>query len=115
MPKVAGLPELLQTLPAFPRRLFWMYYSFIGLCLVSFGTASILLAPQLAQGTVLSQAVCLFLAGFWALRLAFATWVLDLTPYLTTRIRRLGYHTLNITFALLVPIYLYSAFAGEQP
>jgi len=115
MPRAVGLPEHLQVLPAFPRRLFWMYYCFIGLCLVSFGAASLLLAPQLAEGTLLSRAVCMFLAVFWTLRLVFATWLLDLDPYLTTAPRKIGYHLLNSAFALLVPIYIYGAVAGGQP
>src|SRR5664279_2384127 len=37
MPLVVNLRAHLALLPIFIRRLFWVYYSFIGLCVVSVG------------------------------------------------------------------------------
>src|SRR5437879_4000807 len=47
MPGVVNLRAHLAALPAFIRRLFWVYYSFIGLCLVSFGCLTFALAAAL--------------------------------------------------------------------
>ncbi len=113
MPRVTGLPESMRQLPPFHRQLFWMYYSFIGFSLISFGLGSFLFAKELSSGTPLARAVCLFLAAFWSLRLFFASWLLDLKPYLTTILKKIGYHVLNTAFALFIPIYAYAAFAGE--
>ena len=115
MPKIVGLREHLATLPSFIRRLFWVYYSFIGLCLVSFGLLTFTLASTLAAGGTLARALCLFLAAFWTLRLIAATFVFDLGPYLTTVPRRIGYHAINLVFVCLPVIYLLAFLKGARP
>lgn len=110
MPGVVGLRTHLATLPPFVRSLFWVYYSFIGLCLVSFGLGSFLLAPELASGTRLARAVCGFLTVFWTIRLVAAHFVFDLRPYLTDPWRRLGLHVANLVFAALPVVYGWIAF-----
>lgn len=114
MPRVVGLPTHLATLPSFIRRLFWVYYAFIGLCLVSFGCLTFALAGRLADGTVLARALCVFFAAFWTLRLI-AAFVFDLSPYLTNAYRRLGYHGINIVFIYLPVVYLLAAWKGGAP
>jgi hypothetical protein len=112
MPRVVSLRSHTAVLPPFIRRLFWVYYAFIGLCLLGFGTISFAFADALASGGALARALCLFLAAFWTLRLIAATFVFDLTPYLTTPFRRIGYHTINIVFIYLPIIYLLVAWKG---
>ena len=112
MPGVVGLRANLAGLPQFIRRLFWVYYSFIGLCLIGFGLITFTQADSLASGSVLARAVCSFLAAFWLLRLVAATFVFDLTPYLTNHWRRLGYYATNIVFTFLPFVYVVAAFKG---
>jgi FtsH-binding integral membrane protein len=112
MPGVVGMRTHLAAVPPFIRHLFWVYYSFIGLCLVSFGTISVVLAPALAAGGTLARAFCLFLAAFWTLRLIAATFVFDMRPYLTNNARRLGYHAINIVFVYLPIVYALAAWKG---
>ena len=114
MPRVVHLRSHLAPLPPFIRRLFWVYYSFIGLCLVSFGTLTILFAPVLAAGGGLARAVCVFLTLFWTLRLTAATFVFDVRPYLTNSYWRLGYHATNVVFAFLPVVYAWAAWAGGR-
>ncbi len=109
MPRAVGLRAQIAGLAPFVRQLFWVYYSFIGLCLVSFGTITFVLAPQLATGSPLAKAICIFLTAFWTLRLAAATWIFDVRPYLATRALRLGYQATNIVFAFLPAVYLIAA------
>lgn len=109
MPRVVGLPRHLALLPSFIRKLVWVYYIFIGLCLISFGALTFFLAPDLASGLPLARAICAFLCLFWLLRLLVATFVFDLQPYLTSRWRTLGYHATNFVFALLPLIYAWAA------
>jgi hypothetical protein len=90
----------------FLRKLFWVYYSLIGLCLIGFGTISVTLAPS---GSPLARGLCGFLALFWTFRLAVAVFVLDVRPFLINTPRRIGYHLLNITFIALPIIYLLAA------
>jgi hypothetical protein len=114
MPGVVGMRSNLAALPPFIRQLFWVYYSFIGLCLVSFGTITITLAPALANGSGLARALCVFFAAFWTLRLFAATFVFDMRPYLTNNWRRLGYQAVNIVFVYLPIVYAWAAWKGGR-
>ena len=114
MPGVVGMRSHLAALPPFIRRLFWVYYSFIGLCLVSFGTITVALAPTLAAGGNLARALCLFLAAFWTLRLIAATFIFDMRPYLTNHWRRVGYQVINVVFVYLPIVYVWAAVKGGR-
>jgi len=105
MPTVVNMRAHLAGLPAFIRQLFWVYYSFIALCLVGFSVITIAFAETLASGSALARAVCVFLAVFWTLRLLVATFVFDMSPYLTSTARRVGYHVLNAAFIYLPIVY----------
>jgi hypothetical protein len=112
MPKVVDLRAHLAALPGFIRQLFWVYYSFIGLCLVSFGCITFIFATSLTAGSPLARALCVFLAAFWTLRLVAATFIFDVTPYLTDPSRWLGYHATNLVFIYLPIVYLLAAWKG---
>jgi hypothetical protein len=112
MPAAVSLRAHLASLPPFIRRLFWVYYSFIGLCLVSFGCITFALARTLAAGGVLAKSLCAFFVVFWTLRLVAATFIFDLSPYLTNSYRRLGYHAINLVFVYLPIVYLLAAWKG---
>ncbi len=112
MPKVVNMHAHLAGLPAFIRQLFWVYYTFIALCLVSFSVITFVFAETLASGTTLARALCVFFALFWTLRLLVATFVFDMRPYLTSRGRRVGYHALNVVFMYLPLVY---ALAASRP
>jgi hypothetical protein len=115
MPRAVNLKNNLAVLPPFIRRLFWVYYTFIGLCLVSFGLMTFTLAGTLAAGGALARALCIFLALFWTIRLIAATFVFDVRPYLTNNFWRLGYHATNVVFLCLPVIYAWAAWKGGMP
>ena len=115
MPRAVNLRAHLAALPPFIRRLFWVYYSFIALCLVSFGLITVTLAGTLAAGGNLARAICAFLAVFWTIRLVAATFVFDVRPYLTSNLWRLGYHATNIVFIYLPVVYAIAAWKGATP
>jgi len=112
MPRTVKMGEHLKSLPPFIRRLFWVYYSFIGLSLVGFGTLTFLFANNMASGEPMARALCIFLAGFWTVRLVAAAFVFDVRPYLTNGFYRLGYHATNVAFVYLVAIYAIAAWKG---
>jgi hypothetical protein len=112
MPQVVDMRAHLEAVPAFIRRLFWVYYTFIALSLLGFSAITFAFADTLAAGGGLARALCAFLAVFWTVRLIAATFVFDMRPYLTTGFRRLGYHILNVVFAYLPIVY---ALAAAQP
>jgi hypothetical protein len=109
MPRVVGMRSHLAALPPFIRQLFWVYYSFIALCLVGFSIITIAFADTLAAGGNLARALCAFFTLFWTLRLIAGTFVFDMRPYLTSSYRRLGYHAINIVFAYLPIVYALAA------
>jgi hypothetical protein len=112
MPRVVNMRTHLAVLPPFIRQLFWVYYSFIGLCLFSFGIITITFADTLAAGSNLARALCAFFAVFWTIRLIAGTFIFDMRPYLTNFYRRLGYHAINIVFAYLPIVYAWAALRG---
>jgi hypothetical protein len=112
MPRAVNLKKHLATLPPFIRRLFWVYYAFIGLSLVSFGLITFTFAGTLATGGGLARAVCAFFALFWTIRLIAAVFVFDVRPYLTNNFWRLGYHATNVVFTYLPVIYAWVALRG---
>jgi hypothetical protein len=115
MPRVVGLGEHIRTLPQFIRQLFWVYYTFIGLCLISFGLGTFFLAEELASGTPLARAACGFLAIFWTVRFIVGSFVFDLRPYLTSTWRRIGLHAANLVFTALPFVYGWAALNGGRP
>ena len=112
MPQAVNLRANLANLPTFIRKLFWVYYTFIGLCLVSFGLITIAFADVLAAGDGLARAMCAFLAAFWTVRLVAATFIFDVRPYLTNALWRLGYHATNVVFIYLPIVYGWAAWKG---
>lgn len=115
MPRAVHLRTHIAILPTFIRRLFWVYYTFIGLCLLSFGLVTVAFAATLSAGGDLARAVCAFLAVFWTVRLVVATLVFDVRPYLTNAFWRFGYHTTNIAFIFLPIVYAWAAWKGGAP
>lgn len=109
MPGRVDLKRHLAGLPPFIRRLFWVYYAFIGLSLVSFGLITVVFADTLAAGGGLARGVCWFLAAFWTLRLVAATFVFDVRPYLANGFWRTGYHLTNVVFVYLPLVYGWAA------
>ncbi|MBM3847411.1 MAG: hypothetical protein FJ405_14160 [Verrucomicrobia bacterium] len=114
MPAATGIRAPLKSLPEFPRRLFWVYFIFLAVCIAGFGTVSILMADDLASGTPLARAVCAFLGTFWLIQCAVALFVFDLTPFLTTPARKLGHLALNITFIIPPLFYFWTAVTGGK-
>jgi hypothetical protein len=112
MPRTVQLSEHLRPLPPFIRNLFWVYYSFIALILVSFGTLTFLFADEIAAGEPVARALCILMATFWTVRLIAAVFVFDVRPYLTNGFYRIGYQATNLVFLYLVVLYGWTAWKG---
>jgi hypothetical protein len=89
MPRTVNLRVHIATLPPFIRQMFWVYYSFINLCLIGFALVTITLAGTLA-----------------------GIFVFDMRPYLTTVGRRLGYYSINAVIVYLLVVYAWAAWKG---
>jgi len=114
MPKAVNLREHLASLPIFIRRLFMVYFSFIGLVLAGFGCLTYLFATSIAAGEPVARALCIFLTIFWTFRLVVAGFVFDVRPYLTNGFYRVGYWGLNFVFSYLVAVYALAVWKGGQ-
>jgi hypothetical protein len=112
MPRAVNLRANIATLPPFIQRLFWVYYAFIGLFLISFGLITVTFAGTLAAGSALARAMCAFMAVFWTVRLIAASFIFDVRPYLTNHLWRLGYHATNVVFIYLPIVYAWAALKG---
>lgn len=114
MPSAVNLGSHLATLPPFIRRLFYVYFSFIGLMLVGFGCLTFFFAGDLATGTALARSFSGLLVAFWALRLIAAAFIFDVRPYLTNWLYRFGYHAINAIFLYLLIVYSLAAWKGGR-
>jgi alginate O-acetyltransferase complex protein AlgI len=102
----------LASLPKLHSQMYWTYGGYIVMCIVAFGVGSLLLADDLAAGTVLARCVCGFVAVFWGVRVCLQP-VFEVKPYLTAWWLITGYHTLTVLFAALTLAYGYAAFAPQ--
>ncbi len=112
LPRVVGFKAHLAGLPPLLRRLFYVYYGFIGGTIVAFGAITFFQAEALASGTPLAGAILTLMTLFWVARLAVAAFVFDLKPYLTSHWRKAGHYALNAVFLYLPAIYIYALWKG---
>jgi hypothetical protein len=113
-PKAVALGQHLALVPPFIRRLFYVYFSFIGMMLIGFAVLTFVFAPSMANGEPLARAVCVLLALFWTIRLLVAAFVFDVRPYLKNWFYRAGYWALNGTFIYLIAVYALAAWKGGR-
>ena len=112
MPHAVKLREHLATLPPFIRSLFWVYYTFIGSCLVGFGALTWFAAEPMAAGESVARGLAVFLAVFWATRVCAGVFVFNVRPYLTNWFYRAGNAAINLVFVYLTTIYAWTALKG---
>jgi hypothetical protein len=98
----------LAVLPTLHRQLYWTYGGYVVLGIVALGTISLACADEVAGGSRLARAVCLYGAAFWGVRLGLQA-VFDVKPHLTAWWLAAGYHTLTALFATFTAVYGYAA------
>ena len=112
MPKAVQLRTHVATLPPFLRRLFLVYFGFIGLVLMGFGTLTFFFAQEMAAGVPLARALCVLMVTFWSLRVIVMTFVFDVRPYLTPWFYRVGHKATNCVFLYLLAVYAFTVWKG---
>ena len=98
VPQVLDWRKALANLDPLFQQLVWVHGAFIVIVIVGFGLLAVLLPDQLAQGTPLARAICLFIALFWTARLGVQFFVFDAKPHLKNRLLAIGYHGLTVVF-----------------
>lgn len=98
----------LASLPTLHRQLYWTYGGYVVMGIVTLATISLACADELAAGSRLARAVCIYGALFWGIRLSLQA-VLDAKPHLTAWWLTAGYHTLTPLFLFFTAVYGYAA------
>ena len=101
--------QSLAKLDPLSRQVVWVHGAFIVVVIIGFGALSVALPAELASGTPLARSVCLFIAIFWAARLAVQFFVFDAKPHLNNAFLKLGYHGLTVVFFYHVVVYSIAA------
>jgi hypothetical protein len=98
----------LATLPTLHRQLYWTYGGYVVLGIVALGGISLTCADELATGTRLARAVCMYGAAFWGVRLGLQA-VFDVRPHLTAWWLAAGYRVLTLLFLFFTVVYGFAA------
>jgi len=99
----------LASLPTLHRQLYWTYGGYVVMGIITLGVISLACADELAAGSRLARAVCIYGTLFWGIRLSLQA-VLDVKPHLTAWWLTAGYHTLTVLFLCFTALYGYAAF-----
>lgn len=108
VPSQLNWKEELRGLPRLQRQMYWVYGGYVVMGIIALGLVSLLCANELASGTRLARAVCLYGAAFWGIRLCLQG-VFDVKPFLTAWWLRVGYHTLTVLFTGFTMLYATAA------
>lgn len=98
----------LASLPTLHRQLYWTYGGYVVMGIVALGGVSLVCADELASGSRLARAFCVYGLLFWGIRLALQA-VLDVKEHLTAWWLTVGYHTLTVLFLCITAVYGYAA------
>jgi len=97
-----------QSLSPLHRQMYWVYGGYVVLSIIAFGLISLGNSAELAAGSGLARAFCLYVAVFWAIRLSLQG-VLQVKEHLTAWWLRLGCYTLTVLFTGFTAVYGWAA------
>jgi hypothetical protein len=98
----------LASLPALHRQLYWTYGGYVVMGIITLGVISLTCADELAAGSRLARALCIYGMLFWGIRLSLQA-VLDVKSHLTAWWLTAGYHTLTVLFLFFTLVYGFAA------
>jgi len=101
--------ETFRSLPKLHRQLIWVYGGYIVFSILALAIICLVHARELASGSGLARAFCVYGMCFWGIRLALQG-VFEVKPYLTSGWLKAGYHALTAVFVFLVIVYGWGAF-----
>jgi hypothetical protein len=99
----------LAALPTLHRQLYWTYGGYVVLGIITLGVISLICAEELAAGSRLARAFCVYGLLFWGFRLSLQA-VLDVRPHLTAWWLTAGYHLLTVLFLFFTAVYAVAVF-----
>ncbi len=111
VPKALKWKQHLAALPPFLRSLFWVYGAFIVITIAGLGILTLLHAQAMAAGEPVARSLAAFIAFFWSARLFVQFFIFDAREFLTSTLRKIGYHTLTLAFIAQAVVYVVAAVA----
>src|SRR6478672_8674662 len=96
----------LAVLPTLHRQLYWTYGGYVVMGIIVLGVICLTCADELAAGSRLARAVCIYGALFWGIRVSLQA-VFVVKPHLTAWWLTAGYHTLTVLFLFITIVYGY--------
>ena len=115
VPRLFGWKEDLARLCPRNRRLFWVYGAFIVLANLGFGALSLVYAGEIAAGKGAAGGFALFVALYWAARLAVQYAAFDTPDWPQEARRPLAKHGLGSLFLAMTLVYLLAFAQGLFP
>jgi hypothetical protein len=100
--------NMLTPLPALMRQLCCVYGGYTVMSIIALGVVCLTCSAELAAGTRLARAVCIYGTAFWGIRLLIQPF-LDAKPYLTTWWLQAGHYILPVMFATFVVVLAWGA------
>lgn len=113
VPRELRFREELPRLPPLLQHWILVAGAYVLLCIIGFGTVSVMLPRELAGGTSLARAICGFIATFWGFRLLIQLFLFDARSYLRNRFLKWGYHGLTVVFTYHTIVYGWAALRGN--
>ncbi len=103
-----------QKLSPLHRQMYWVYGGYVVLSIIAFSLICLFHAGELAAGSGLARAFCLYVAVFWGIRLSLQA-VLEVKPHLTTWWLKAGYHGLTVLFVCFTLLFGWAACQKGTP
>lgn len=97
----------LSSLPKLHRQMYFIYGGYVVLGIITLGVTSLVFSAELASGSGLARAFCIYATLFWGIRLGLQA-VLDAKPYLRRWWLKVGYHLLTVLFAAIFCLFGYT-------
>lgn len=109
VPREMNFKEELPKLNPLLQHWIWTAGGYIVLNIVAFALIAIFFRSELAAGSPLARAICVYIAVFWGIRLFIQLFVFDAKAYLRNWFLTFGYHGLTVVFAYHVLVFGYAA------
>ncbi len=106
LPRVLDWKTNLPSLPKLQEQILRVYAFYICLMILALGLMCIVFPGELLAGTLLTKALCFFVAVFWGIRLMIQLFYYDPSEHLSTPFLKTGYHGLTAVFTYQVVIFV---------
>ena len=105
MTRVLNWKVELKKVDELSEHIIWTHGAYVWFTILFFGVVSVGWPELLMNGGPLGSAISAFITFFWGLRLIIQFFYFDASPYLTSGLLKLGFHSLTLNFAYFTVVY----------